>query len=361
MFNRGVEQTTGMVPNPEQDDDPRNLRYEDMAPFGGITIPSSGDIERHNWTLNQGSSSSCTCHSTVYAINETEDKELSARYAWKKIKTDSKYPSSRLGYGAYMIDSLKLKVNEGICPYGDLPNDANPTESSYRSVIILDELEEKALRFKGGSYVYVTSGDKSNEQRFEDIIRYMHEQQRPVKVGVDWRTSFNNARRTGIVPASAPSGNISGHDMLAVAWKLINGYPYIGFRNSFGASWGDKGRVWLPKKYAKLYSGVAYIPPVLDSIPHPTPIETPRDKHLEKSRAEALRATIEEKFPLNVSEKDRLFNLKARGIAGTEWLVLVPGVVYRGWTFTDVVNYLYARSRNKVNTKAYNLNFNKNK
>ena len=57
---RKEERFFGFVPNDEHEKDPRNLRYEDIAPMGAITIPESGDTEDRPWGLNQGHSSSCT-------------------------------------------------------------------------------------------------------------------------------------------------------------------------------------------------------------------------------------------------------------------------------------------------------------
>lgn len=361
LLSRVEEQPTGMIPNPEQDEDPRNLRYEDIAPMGAGYVPPAGDIEKGDWTLNQGRSSSCTCHSTVCAINQMMGAELSPRYAWRMIKSDPKYPSSRLGWGAYMVDSLKLMKNEGICTLEFAPNDETGSDRDYADLDITQGMEISAGRHKGGSYVYVTTGAKDNLTRFDEIVRYLHEQQKPVKVGVEWRKSFNNARKGGVVPATAPSGSSAGHDMVAVAWRRINGHEYLGFRNSFGETWGDRGRVWLPKGFTKISSAIAYLPPDATEeleITQPTPIEVPRNLHQERANAQALKAMIDVKFPANVEKEAAILNAKARGIAGAQWLVLVPAVTYRGWTFTDVINYLYARSRNKVSEDAYNFVFN---
>jgi len=361
VFQAEEPRTTGMVQNLEQDNDPRNLTFDGLSPLGG-TIPSSGDVEKGDWSLNQGHTASCTCHSTVYAVNQATGRQLSPRYAYSRIKTDPKYPSSRLGWGAFMIDSLKLMISEGICEYSILPNTRTDSDASYilKDELISDSAKHSADRLKGGAFVYVTTGAKDNLQRFDDVVRYMAETGQAVKVGVEWRGSFNNARKTGLVPAAVPSGSSSGHDMLAVAWRRIMNHEYLGFRNSFGETWGDKGRIWLPKGFFKISSAIAYLPPDSGVIV-PEPVEVPRNSYREKANAQELQAMIDLKFPLNVDAKNAGLNKNAIMLKERMWLLLVQAVSYRGWTFIDVVNYLYARSRNKTGTKAYDLDFTKQK
>src|SRR3990167_6732500 len=158
MWFKKDAEVTGMVPNLEADDDPRNLRYEDLMQMAGeVEMPESGDIENYDWTLNQNRTLSCTCHSTVHAINSMTGKKLSARYAYTKIKTDPKYPSSRLDHGAYMVDSLKLMANEGIPDYELAENVSMESDEAYTKLVVTDEMLKSAERNKGGQYIYVTS------------------------------------------------------------------------------------------------------------------------------------------------------------------------------------------------------------
>lgn len=360
-------QFLGFVPNEAHENDPRNLRYEDIAPLAGDALPSSGDVERNPWTLNQYHSSSCTCHSTVEAIHNTKEKMnlfFSPRYAFKKIKTDPKYSSHLLPYGAYMRDSLILKINEGICEYSFCPNVGTDSDQAYLAFAITPAMEENAKRYVGGSYIYVTDASKSQEDRFDDIVRYMAEQGEGVKVGIDWRTSFNDARGTGIVPVVMPSGDVAGHDMFAVAWKTINGHPYLGFRNSFGQDWGDAGRVWLPRGFFKIQSAIAFIAPqnpLSDEVKKPAEEPAERNYFLEQANALELRKMLYADFPLDVNLPAQEANMQARILAGKLWLVLPKAVTYFGWTVTDVKNFLYAQSRGKTEEVAFNFDFTKQK
>ena len=358
------EQQFGFVPNPEQDADPRNLYYEDLAPLGGAEPPPEyGDIEKGDWTLAQGATSSCVCHASVYAFNQANGRLLSPRYAFNKVKKDPKYPSSQLHWGSYTVDSLKLKVNEGVAEYGAVDPAHTTSDEDYLSLALTGTMESSAARNKGGSYIFV-SKHADSLGKFDDVVRFMHEQKKPVLVGVAWRGSYSAARSTGIIPAVPPSGSSFGHLMLAVAWKRINGHEYIGLRNSFGASWGDRGRVWMPKGFIQISGLNAYLPPsdtVALEIETPTTKPAERNILLEKLKAQELRQMLEKFFPLEVQEGARKANFEARSLAGRQWLLIVPAVTYRGYTVVDIKNYIYSRSRGKKDSKAYSFDLTKPK
>lgn len=361
MFRR-KEQTTGMIPNPEQDQDPRNLSYEEMSVSFGGEIPKEGDVTKHRKEiLNQGGTYSCTTHSTAGAVHQTTGNLLSPRWGYWRIKTDSKYLSSTIPLGAYMKDSVSVFTKEGVCDYGLLPNGRfTGSETSYLAVEDTKEMHESAKRNAGGSYVYATL-NRNSIAIFDATIKYMFEQQRPVKMGARWYGEYNKARGNGIIPAEFPGGIWFGHDMIAVAWKEINGEPYIGLIQSWGPNWGDKGMCWMPRNFSYFFSPIAYVPPekekelkiekTVDAM-----IEN-RSKHRERANAQELTAQVEHKFPLDVEAGARAANAVAREIFGREKMMFTLAVAYLEWDFTDVINHLYARSRGKNKTKAYSLNF----
>lgn len=358
MFNfLRKEQPTGMIPDPQRDNDPRNLLYDDIAPMSGADVPVSGDVEKESWTLNQDHTTACTCHSTVHALFQVTGQKLSPRYAFREIKTNPKYPSSQLPNGAYMIDSVKFALNEGLPSYDICPNYGTESDAAYLNFAPTVSVTEDAKLNKGGAYVYVTSGN-DNAFKCAQIRRYMHEQGKPVKVGITWHSSFNQARKGGVVPVTTPTGKTVGHDMLAVAWDVIGGHEYIGFRNSFGEKWGDKGRIWIPCSLLRISAGIAIIPPAQVIVP---PKVENRDIHLETYNASKLRKVLYEKFPLEVAPDARAKNTIARSFAGKNWLVLVQAISYRGWSITDVINHAYALSRNKKESTAFRFDFNQYK
>jgi hypothetical protein len=355
LFNKQLE--TGLIFDEKQDADPRNLRYEDFAPFGGQWVPSSGDVEKNAVTFNQNHTLSCTCQSFAGVFNQHTGVLVSPRYAYNKIKKDPKYPSYGAWGGAYFVDPFKLCANEGIADYVLAPNDATESDEAYLSLVVTPEMEMSALRRKSGAFMFVSTG-KGPSENFDAVVRYLHEQQKPLGVGVDWYGVYNKARKGGVVPAVAPTGKRTGHAMMAVAWKSIGGVEYLGFRNSWGPAWGDKGRIWLPKGFTAVRSALAFVPTTAPTVtPMPVVAKEVRNIYLEQANALEMRRIIEEAFPENVPVDAKGKNAFARGLAFREWLAIVKAITYFGWTKTDVKNYLYARSRDKRDSKAYTFDF----
>ena len=354
------EKPTGMIPNPELDQDPRNLAYDEMMVFGG-DIPDSGNvIARQPAILNQDRTSSCTTHSTVGAIHQATGKLLSPRWGYWRLKTDKKYASSSLPYGAYMQESAKVAVNEGLCSYELLPNYATYSDESYITFPVTKEMSSSAKSNAGGSYVYTTTV-KNSRSIFDSVVKYMWEQKRPVKVGVRWYKEYHRAKKTGIIPAHWPDGTWSGHDMVAVAWKKIEGELYLGFLQSWGAGWGDKGMCWMSRNYSFFYSPIAIIPPKkaedLKIKKEVAEIKERRNLHKERANAWELRRWIDEVwFKDEGTEARKTTNRVARGIAGREWYVLVKALAYFGWTMKDIHSYLAAHANGQTTAKSYTYN-----
>jgi hypothetical protein len=256
-----------------------------------------------------------------------------------------------------MLDSIKLWIDGGLPSYDLCPNAGTDSDAAYLNFTPSVSLKADASLNKGGAYVYVATGN-DNAFKCAQLIRYMHEQGKGVKVGLTWYGSFNQARKGGIVPVTPPSGSTGGHDMLCVAWREINGHQYLGFRNSWGETWGDKGRIWIPVAHIRGITGIGVLPP--EQVVVPPKVEN-RDYYLEVHKASDLRKVLYEKFPLDVNSKAQAAKTVARSWAGRNWLVLVQAVCYRGWSNTDVINFLYALSRGKKDTKAYSFDFNKYK
>jgi hypothetical protein len=338
------EKTTGFTPNEDHDTDPRNLSYDEMI-FGG-TFPKEGNvIARPKEVLDQNRSRSCTLHSTAGCVHQITGKLISPRYGYIRIKKDKKYGSSQIPYGAYLKDSVAVMTNEGVCDYNLLPNGPARSEEAYLNVELTPEMRSSAKDNAGGSYVYVTRS-RGSKAVFDGVVKYLYEQKRPVKVGVRWYNDYFKIRKTGIVPAQWSDSQWYGHDMCAVAWKEIDGEPYLGFINSWGEKWGDKGMAWLPRNYAYFYTGIAYVPPVkerdLGIKKEVKEIKEPRNLHKERANAQELARWIKEVWFVN--------DKKARGVAGKEWYVLVKALSYFGWTMSDIKRYLTARSKGKEST-----------
>lgn len=360
MWPLKQEQTTGMLPNRHLDEDPRNLSYAEMMVFGG-SIPDQGNvIARPIIFYNQGRSHSCTMQATVGAIHQTTGVELSQRWGYWKLKTDSKYASSELAYGAFMTEAAKVTVKEGLPNYHLLPNIHTESEEGYLNVTPTEEMHTSAKSNAGGTYLYATL-DRGSTSIFDATVKYMHEQKRPVQVGARWHREYNRQRRGGIIPAVSPDSTWAGHDMPAVAWKMIGDEPYLGFIQSWGPSWGDYGMTWMPRNYSQFYSPLIIIPKIkekdLKIEKYTDVVITEKNADKERVNARELTAMVAKKFPLDVPPAAQARNGVAREIFGRKKLLLTKSTSYLGWKFTDVINHLYAHSRGKTETNAYNLNF----
>lgn len=349
----------GLRDNPEHENDPRNLLYQDFAPLGAAgERPDEFELELPEMILNQGRIPACVAHAVIHGLGVETGRQASPRHLWWKLKgPESKYPSKLLDYGAYIKDGVDALINEGASDYEFAPNLYTEDTSKYLKLEESFMMLQTEAKNKGGRYTFVTNGMMDNLTKMEEMLRFIWEQKKPVVFGVDWRGSFNAARKGGVIAASMPSGTSNGHAMLATGAKRINGHLYMTCVNSWGPGWGDKGRAYLPQGFARLASGLG----VIRGVEIPKPIEMPlvRNKFQEKADAERLKTIIYATFPLNVEASKRKMNEFARGFAFKNWLIICPGVTYKGWTDKDVINYLYSRSRDMVNEKAYNLDFNK--
>ena len=347
-----------MIPNEEMDSDPRNLAYDEMMAFGG-EIPTEGNVlARPQEILDQGRTASCTCHSTVADIHQTTGKLLSPRWGYWKLKRDQKYASSRIPYGAYMKEAAQVAVHEGLADYEICPNERTGSDEEYLALKDTKMMHESAKRNVGGSYLYVTLG-RGSVAIFDAVVRYLWEQKRPVKVGVRWYKEYNPFRSTGVLPAKKPTSAWTGHDMCAVAWKEINGEPYLGFIQSWGKNCGDKGMCWMPRNYSFFYSPISIIPSIKQvDLDIKKPIwNNVRNLHKERANAQELTALVQIKFPRVGNLTSDTQNNIAQSIFGKEKLLFINAVSYLDWKFTDVINHLFARSRSKVEEDAYKLNF----
>lgn len=347
----------GLIFDHEQDNDPRNLYWEDLAPLGAVdeVLPGAGGMPPNTLrNRNQAHTSACTCFSLAHVYSLLTGVGISERYPFWKIKTDSKYRSSELTWGAYAIDPIKLIINEGVPRYDPSYDEQDTkTDAAY-----IKEPKEHTELIKGGAFLYVTSGS-DNAKKWQQLVRYLAYERRGALAGVTWRGSFNNARKTGVAPAQEPTGKAVGHLMVATNYEYRAGELYIRFENSFGSTWGDNGAVWLPARYTKLQSAIAYLPPSeakAIGIVKPEPVED-RKTNKEKASADAIWRAVFAAFPRVGDVKADAANNAARSLYAKMKLLMVQAVTYRQYTPTDCVNYIYARTRNKTKTKAYAIDF----
>jgi len=245
-------------------------------------------------------------------------------------------------------DGADCLRKEGVCLFETAPNGDTKTSAAYLSLTESDLMRKQAEESKGGVYTYVATG-ADNLARFDMIRDYIWREKMPVVIGMKWFTSFNNRFLTrGVIPTKAPSGDASGHAILAIGFKMINGHEYLVCKNSWGSSWGDNGLIYLPKGFVRLTAGMGFLPEARVSLPVPLPASIKRNVHRERANAMDLKQWVYQTFP--EGSYGRNVNMR-------HWLRLVRGITYYGWTIKDALSFIEAQSTSNVGDPSYSYNF----
>jgi hypothetical protein len=194
-----------------------------------------------------------------------------------------------------------------------------------------------ALKFKSASSVMVERG---SQDTFEGIKAALWKWKRPIIVAADWYEN-SSPDKNGVLPL--PNAHfIYGHCTAVVGYDDAIGLLFI---NSYGEYWGDRGFGWYPHGfpvYATAWTGIDLPDNWQATQPTPnapttpaTPTPHPRDLLSEQRNALKLHDAIYAKFaPTDV----------ARPYAGKNWYMLVEALTYLGYSTTDLINWLYAKT-----------------
>jgi hypothetical protein len=357
----------GLVENPMQDLDPRNVLYSEIAlgakAFEEEYKPRSLSLIRPPTVLNQGKSDTCVAFTGAHALGQINNKVYSPRFAWKTIKEDPAYASSQLSWGAYLADVAKFMQKHGMVTLDLLPNEPVDNQEAYRNFIKTPAMERAAEDNRIGGYAFVAQGN-DDLAKFDAIVDYLARERRSMLGSVSWRTSFNKARKGGIVPAEAPTGKQVGHAMAIDGYTKINNHEYMEYCNSWGKEWGKGGKIFLPKGFYRITGGIGLMPLVVQAP------KKPQVRNIAREQANAfdMRNWLYARFPERkdpVSGKV-LFqtdadyrNAKIRGLAGTHWPVLVNAVSYLGYSHGDVYAWLEATVDGNKSARAFSFDFTK--
>lgn len=349
-FSRSATPETGLIENPEQENDPRNLDYAEIAGGSVEPRPDSFFLSDDGWVLNQGSTASCVAHAWAHVVNYF-DRELSPRFIFWKIKTQPKYSSSQLSWGAYMVDGAKCLSDEGSCLYTSAPSEGfTSSDEAYLKFSPTASLESEARRNSGGSYLCVASSKLNELERFDIIRDFLWREKKPVAISVKWFASFNKAKKTkGIVPAVPPSGKSVGHAMCAVGFTKIDDHEYLIVKNSWGPTWGDGGFIYLPKGFTTITSGWSFVPSWY-KVELPPRITSKKDANRERANILDFEQWLFAKFPAGHP---------VRRLAAQKKLVIIKALTYFGWSQNDVIAHLEARVENRTRAKAFSFDLGK--
>ena len=226
---------TGVYPDPQ---DFRDVPYEPT--IGAAQLPSTYDLESEIGELkkeDQNGSLSCVAQAfSKYAealekIENGRFTDLSAKFIYSRIYL----PQG----GAYLRDGAKLLANLGDALEADDPSYPN-TEQALKVASNSPATLERALMFRAKGYASIWhQGDPT-------LIKQAIFENKGVVTAV-WGS--NQGWGQALVRPPQAGEETWGHAIFFVGWTTYQGQECFIFINSWGESWGDKGRGYLPMSY----------------------------------------------------------------------------------------------------------------
>jgi hypothetical protein len=212
-----------------------------------FSLMGTGFVPPEVW--DQLQTGSCTGHGTTAAIMYARAKQgmpfvdLSRLFPYYNARVAEGDPGQ--DSGAVVGDVIVASQQFGDCPYTDLPTDMNLVTVPPSAQAVADAIAHKAL----SATRVLGSTIASFEYHFKHCLSVL---QLPVVFGFTVYGSFEGdaIASTGIMPVPAANEQVlGGHCVLAVAYDDVA--QVVLCRNSWGASWGQKGYFEMP--YAVIF------------------------------------------------------------------------------------------------------------
>jgi len=193
------------------------------------------------------------------------DYEFSPLHLYSEAKEIDGYKDSE---GTTLKAVMSVLKNRGICFEGSFPYSLMSWPELPK---MNDSLREEGLKFVIGGYALAQT---------EQEIKFQLSCNQPVLGGILVTESFvEGVDGEGYVPI--PRGTyLGGHGIAVIGYddtREKNGH--VGFfrvQNSWGSSWGDKGRCWIPYDYFRMVDkdlGYRYWPESMSSVDLILPIQ----------------------------------------------------------------------------------------
>lgn len=218
--------------------DQRDVRYTPKF----SRVPAAVDLRPGMPSVyDQGDLGSCTANAVAAHLDFNRQKQsepfihpsrlfiyYNERVAEGTVRSDS---------GATIRESIKAVASFGA-----------PTESLWPYV-------PTSFMTKPTAPVYA-AGKQDEALQYQSVSRSLSSLQGcladgyPFVIGVTVYSSFESIGSSGIMEMPAPTEEVlGGHALCVVGYKQISGRLYFIVRNSWGASWGDKGYFYMPSAY----------------------------------------------------------------------------------------------------------------
>lgn len=176
----------------------------------------------------------CTFNSGTEGKECDEDVELAVRNAVKRGRALGLVS----GDGFSSLRTVEVvKQKYGICEAKFCDENKRNDWEEYSKPVFTYEEEENAKLHKSSTFLKITSVDQ--------LLKFLDEG-RTVRIGISWKTNFNNSGLPDSYILDFTQGEvIGGHAILARGYKDFGNL--IRFRNSYGQTYGLNGDAYIRK------------------------------------------------------------------------------------------------------------------
>lgn len=219
-------------------------RTYDRTGAGLHQLPPKVDLRPQMTRIeDQGDTNSCTANATAGAFeylrkrHQGVNQDVSRLYLYYNARYVAD-PENIEDQGSTIAD-----VIEGLKEYGACTEETWTFDPEY-----VDEEPESVAYDEGAGFVVEHARLVPVElAAWKTALAAGH----PIIFGLELYDSFDKHRKPGLVPApsktEAARGSHAGHAMLCVGYSDPDAVFIV--RNSWGASWGDKGYCYIPYRY----------------------------------------------------------------------------------------------------------------
>ena len=199
------------------------------TPAGGMDLPTSIDLsDKLPPVGNQGMQQSCVAWAVAYALKSYQEKVESGQQS--KFSPSFIYNQINNGQNAptYITDALNVLSQQGVCPYDEMPYDANDwvTKPSQQAT-------SDAKKFR------IDYWRKINHTDIKEVKAHLAAGY-PIIIGATVSNEFiHNGKDIWKDPGTAEGGHcmlLVGYDDSKNAFRVMN---------SWGTEWGDNGFGWI--------------------------------------------------------------------------------------------------------------------
>lgn len=241
IFERRFAETNNLYKSPY---DSRDYKFKELVPLGSFPIPDNYETKKTPFIFDQGESSMC-CAASFAMIRYMQESDTTngGSGITEPFSPTFTYANRIIGedFEGMYVRSCCKKGKEGTVPYSVLPGFYSLPEAKKLFNKDKKRLMEMAKPFAISSYYQCSS----REQTQMAIM-----QTKAVIGALNVYKCLYNPDPEGYVRYSRFIHRKSdgGHAVVLCGWKTdSNGKLWWRVQNSWGRSYGDNGRCWIPE------------------------------------------------------------------------------------------------------------------